>query len=33
MKDAGRSYIGTAVTLRGDPLEQAILDNIADFNS
>jgi len=33
MKDRGREFIGTALTLRGNETEEAIARNGADFNS
>ena len=33
MRQRGRSFIGTALTLRGDDQELAIVENKADFNS
>ncbi|KAK5172794.1 uncharacterized protein LTR77_002914 [Saxophila tyrrhenica] len=33
MRQRGRSFIGTALTLRGDAQELAIVENKADFNS
>ncbi|KAI5357258.1 Putative glycoside hydrolase family 10 domain, glycoside hydrolase superfamily [Septoria linicola] len=33
MRDRGRKFIGTALTIRDDPSETAIISNKADFNS
>lgn len=33
MKERGREFIGTALTLRGNATEEAIARNPADFNS
>lgn len=33
MKERGREFIGTALTLRGNETEEAIARNPADFNS
>ena len=33
MRQRGRSFIGTAVTIRDDPQEVAIYTNKVDFNS
>lgn len=33
MRDSKRSFIGTALTIRNEPKEDAIISNSADFNS